>query len=423
MIRRIQALNFRCLRYVDVRFDRFHVLVGPNGSGKSALFDAIAFMGEVVRDGLEAAVGNGTANFRDLVWDRHSGGTGFELAIEVDVPVDLRERLPSEQDFRVFRYEVAICDDSAGLRIASERALLMPRPTKPPESRRRSLFPSPLSPPTTILLGRGEPGMKSVLSKSNQGTDSYYVETAPIAGQVRVTTVAFGPPRSALGNLPESPDKFPVSTSVKRMLAGGVSRICLGNKVMRRPSPPQYELNGFAGDGSNLPWVVKQLREQNATDYVEWLDHVRNVLPDLADVHVTVRSEDRHAYLTLVYGTGVEAPSWTASEGTLRLLALTLLAYLPGDREIHLIEGPENGIHRVALEAIRDSLWSAYDAQVLATTHSPALIQPVEPSEVFCFDRDNDGATDIVRGNEHPILANWQGALDKTVLFATGLVG
>ena len=39
MIRRIQALNFRCLRYVDVELDRFHILVGPNASGKSTLFD------------------------------------------------------------------------------------------------------------------------------------------------------------------------------------------------------------------------------------------------------------------------------------------------------------------------------------------------------------------------------------------------
>ena len=55
MIRRIQALNYRCLRYVDVSLDRFHVLIGPNASGKSTLFDAIAFLGDLVRDGLERA--------------------------------------------------------------------------------------------------------------------------------------------------------------------------------------------------------------------------------------------------------------------------------------------------------------------------------------------------------------------------------
>ena len=63
MIRRIQALNFRCLRYVDVELGRFHILVGPNASGKSTLFDVIAFLGDLVSNGLEAAVESRTSNF------------------------------------------------------------------------------------------------------------------------------------------------------------------------------------------------------------------------------------------------------------------------------------------------------------------------------------------------------------------------
>ena len=82
MIRRLQALNFRCLRYVDVELGRFHILVGPNASGKSTLFDAIVFLGELVSKGLEAAVECRTSNFQDLVWGRPPDGLGFELAVE-----------------------------------------------------------------------------------------------------------------------------------------------------------------------------------------------------------------------------------------------------------------------------------------------------------------------------------------------------
>ena len=423
MIRRIQALNFRCLRYLDLRLDRFHVLIGPNASGKSTLFDAIAFLGDLVRDGLEGAVAGRTANFQDLVWDRPSGEIGFELAIEVDVPDDLAHRLPPESGFRVFRYEIAIREDRDGPRISSERALLMPRPKKLQQPRQFSLFPDPPAPPGSILLGRGRAGMRSVLSKRDRGADSYYVETAAKAGKGWVTTIAFGPRRSTLGNLPESQEKFPVATFLKRKLEGGIRRVFLDSEAMRRPSPPEYGANGLADDGSNLPWVVRRLHEQHAADYREWLNHVRTVLADLADLRVVVRPEDRHAYLTLQYDTGVEVPSWTASDGTMRLLALTLLAYLPDNRDIHLLEEPENGVHPLALEGIRDSLWSAYDAQVLATTHSPALLGLVEPSEVLCFGKNEDGATDVVRGNEHPILATWQGSLDKQVLFAKGIIG
>ena len=55
IINRIQVLNYGCLRYVDVPLDRFHVLIGPNASGKSTLMDAIKFVSDVVRDGVEAA--------------------------------------------------------------------------------------------------------------------------------------------------------------------------------------------------------------------------------------------------------------------------------------------------------------------------------------------------------------------------------
>ena len=55
-IRRVQAMNYRCLRDVDVELDQFHVLVGANGSGKSALFDALLFAQDLLSRGLDTAV-------------------------------------------------------------------------------------------------------------------------------------------------------------------------------------------------------------------------------------------------------------------------------------------------------------------------------------------------------------------------------
>ena len=76
MIRRIQALNYRCLRYVDVRLDRFHVLVGPNASGKSTLLDVVMFLGDMLSGGLGSAVDKRTQNFQDMVWGRPGRGSG-----------------------------------------------------------------------------------------------------------------------------------------------------------------------------------------------------------------------------------------------------------------------------------------------------------------------------------------------------------
>ena len=111
------------------------------------------------------------------------------------------------------------------------------------------------------------------------------------------------------------------------------------------------------------------------------------------------------------------------SDGTLRLLALTLLAYLPGIEGVFLIEEPENGIHPRAVETVFQSLSSVYGAQVLLATHSPVVLSIARPEQVLCFAKTADGATDLVRGSEHPRLKEWKGETDLGTLFASGVLG
>jgi len=198
----------------------------------------------------------------------------------------------------------------------------------------------------------------------------------------------------------------------------------LDSSEMRKPSPPIDRSGGLGADGSGLPWAIKQLQRKNEKDYKEWLAHVQTTLPDLASIRVVERPEDLHAYLMLCYKTGVEIPSWTASDGTLRFLALTLLAYLPASDEVYILEEPENGVHPLALDAIYDSLSSLYDSQVLVATHSLAFLKLAKPEETLCLAKNEEGATDILRGNEHPFLRDWkESVVDMELLFATGVIG
>ena len=116
-------------------------------------------------------------------------------------------------------------------------------------------------------------------------------------------------------------------------------------------------------------------------------------------------------------------PSWLLSDGTLRLLALTLLAYLPHNQGVYLIEEVENGIHPHAIEAVFESLSSVYDGQVLLTTHSPLVVGLTKPEQVLCFAKHSSGATAIVRSSEHPQLEDWRGQVDLGTLYAAGVLG
>ena len=169
--------------------------------------------------------------------------------------------------------------------------------------------------------------------------------------------------------------------------------------------------------------MIKKLEEEDPESYREWLLHVQTTLSELEYVGFVEREDDRHAYLKLRYKTGVEVPSWMASDGTLRLLALTLLAYLPGSDEVYVLEEPENGIHPLAVDCVFQSLSSVYDSQVLFATHSPVMLRMATLEEALCFAKDSYGATDIVRGNVHPRLQEWRGSPNMDLLFASGVIG
>jgi predicted ATPase len=141
------------------------------------------------------------------------------------------------------------------------------------------------------------------------------------------------------------------------------------------------------------------------------------------DVRTVIREEDRNRYLVIEYSGDLSVPSWTASDGTLRLLALTLPAYLPELTGVFLIEEPENGIHPRALECIFQSLSSVYEAQVLLATHSPVFVGIADPDQVMCFGKTVHGGVDIVRGDQHPKLEKWRRETNLGELFAAGVLG
>ena len=386
MIRRIQALNYRCLRFVDIPLGERLVLVGPNGAGKSTLVGALGFLSDLVRNGPAAAVAERAGEFRDLVWGRPAESPGFELAIELELPAEVREQLPPEKGFRTYRYEVALADGDCGAGIRAERGILEPL-REPAGAVQDYLFPDLPEPPATILAPARR-GARTVLSKSAGGTDRFYVEQDPKGW---VTEIALGSQRSALGGLPESSDRLPASTFARRALATAITRLGPRVAAMRGPCGPGVPDGELLETGFNLPWVVRRLRDEHREDFDEWLTLLRGSLPGLDDIHFARRTADRYGYLVLRYGGGLEIPAWLASGGTLRLIALTLPAFLPDAGGVLLVEQPERGIHPDALGTLHAALSALPGHQLIAATCSPALQALFGADEVLSVERREDG--------------------------------
>ena len=411
MVRRIQALNYRCLGHVDVRLDgNFHILVGPNASGKSTLLDVVGFFADLTPGSIESAVRKRVPDFRDLIWGRQGGHGRFELALELDAAASSEDAATDG-----IRYELVVRNGEDGPCIETVQGLVAATPVYQPRS--TTQFPAPLAPVSSIT-GSDQQENGVALFRGADAFTKYMDEF-----HSRIENIE--PERFTKGQLRELGDNLDAARAALKFSIFGsrVRRLLLDGRQLREASPPAHVRMGLSPDGSNLPWMVLQLVEKQNARFHEWLDHVRIVLPDLKDIRVVERDDDHRAYLMLSYGAGIEVPSWSVSEGTMRLLALTLIAYLPDAGQIYLIEEPENGIHPLAVEAVYQSLSSIYDSHVFVTTHSPTLLGCASPREVLCFARDQDGATDVISGVDHPRLGEWRRAADMDLLFAPDVLG
>ena len=94
---------------------------------------------------------------------------------------------------------------------------------------------------------------------------------------------------------------------------------------------------------------------------------------------------------------GVDVPANLVSGGVLVTLAFLTMAELNGD--LLLIEEPENGLHPARLQGIVEMLRSVCDrrpgSQVLLTTHSPLLLDYVQPEQVRLFSRNKAGNVEV----------------------------
>ncbi len=425
MIRRIEALNYRCLRYVSQPLGHFHVLVGPNASGKSNFLDVLGLVRDILTQGLDNTILSHEGLVQLIGRARHVGelifnqiADRFELAIELEIPDKLRTK--AHNRYQIARYEIAIGKGTENdeLTIINEALWFCPKPRSRTTSQ-ASPFPNEPAPPVSVFTNRGQKGWHRAIGKTKSGYYSFISETEGWRGSSR----RVDPCRAALADLFLYETLFPITLWVRNILMDGIHVLALNSAAMRCPSRPSL-LYRFYTDGSNLPLVVRGLRNHHKKDFKDWLEHLRTVLPDLQTIDVIERPGDGYLYLNVHYS-NLESPvpSWLLSDGTLRLFALLLLVYLPYHQEVYLIEEVENGIHPRAIEAVFESLSSVYDGQVLLATHSPLIVGLTKPEQVLCFAKNPSGATSIGRGSEHPKLKDWREQVDLGTLYAAGVLG
>jgi predicted ATPase len=440
LITRIEAYGYRCFPELSVDLDRYHVLAGANGAGKTTLLDIPTLLGDLL--GQQRAVaaflerqGQGRpARAATLTELLHKGqGESVAFAVEARLDDDVVEVLAGSSQVRLghrrlptlLRYELRLEIGRRMLNVAdeylflysSEETLSGPGPQPEP-----GVFPQGVP---VAWTGNNPalryPDWQPVIVREGGSPTRFIPETTTQSTDIPPLRVP--PGQLALGAVPADPTLFPAALWLAQLLREGVVFFDPDWKALRRPAPPG-DPDRLLPSGINLPWLAYDLKNADPAEFASWIDHVRTALPQVASIDAIERTEDHYAYLEVTYAGGHTVTSSGLSEGTLRILAMTILPFLrpevmPG---LLVTEEPENGIHPRAIETIVESLRSLRDSQVLVSTHSPIVLAHTELAEVLAARLNADGSVSVIPGDEHPRLRDWHGSLDLGTLFSTGVL-
>lgn len=445
MITRLEATRYRCFEHLSVDVGDFRVLVGANGSGKTTVLDLPVLLGDLLRANNVSApfmerrpeLPPRAGSLNELVFAGR--GSDFSLAVEARLPEAVqskvleglfaskrteRSRQALQEDRRQWpthiRYEI-------GLRIGADQSLLV-------AYEYLFLFPEADGPDRRQAGFHGATAASKkrwhLTLKREIGYESEFKPETPHAKAVKV-----GLPETLLAMprvLFESEAGYPAARWLHSLLTTDAVFLEPSWSAMRQASPPGQP-KVITANGRNIPWLALELKREGAPEatpagyrserYADWIAHVQTALPQVTDIEVREREDDHHAYFVVSYKGDFKVPSPGLSDGTLRILTLTLLPYLSKQPAILVTEEPENGIHPRAIEAVLQSLSSMYDSQVWVSSHSPVVLARAKLDQLLCARLASEGGVEMVAGTDHPRLQEWRGGIDLGSLFAAGVLG
>ena len=434
MITRIEAYRYRCFERLQLDLGPYQVLVGRNGAGKSTLLDIPVLLGEMLESrsidkaffGDRGRLAPRAVTPLDLVFA--GKGDWFSLAIEVLLPdvvatqlerKSFEEASPRERAGLVknpdraagsFRYEIAFRVTEGTVTISQEQLFLLPR--------------------DRALIGETPAGLwgdqefyntalvRRVINRGSDGICFFDPEVGKKADPQRAN-MPLGTP--ALAGAPVDLGLYGATEWLRNHLGRDVLPVNLDLSAMRQPQRKPAAGSAIAADGTTLPWSVMAL--QDLPDrHQEWIDHVSAALPLLENVTARAQDADGRAYLEVLYRTGFSVKSIGLSDGTLTLLALSILPFLDNIPAFVAVEEPENGIHPKAIEVLLESLQAVTGSQIWVTTHSPIVVAVTKPEHLLCLSLTKDKGVQIQKGIDHPVLSTWEGIPSLDVLFNAGVL-
>jgi predicted ATPase len=226
---------------------------------------------------------------------------------------------------------------------------------------------------------------------------------------------------------PEGTGDAPPPDYVRRIRSVAFHR--LSGRRLAVPSYTEEEIPRLGEEGEGLASVIGDLKEERRDHFDMLLDHVRMVIPSVRDVRVRRAKVDRRLVRIARIGdreypleetltvAGQEllvdfqdisgVPAVHVSDGTLLVIGAFAALFGRVRKTLLLLDDLENSLHPAAQREFAKALHQLVDPsgyrQVIATTHSPYVVDELAPEEVWVLTQEG-GVISARRLSDHPNL-------------------
>jgi predicted ATPase len=369
MISAVRFQYFKALRDVSTSLGRLSVFVGPNASGKTSILEGIHYIAQSTRND-PSSIFSGPRTPKllyagppdgELTFQCSAGGSGMLLTIWpiVDFVDDDQRASLSEEGWHFVR-------SGSG----------------------------------------GEWSFNRLYRGPNTEIDLNWKQWERLDDQTRQEIVSCG------------------SAVLLRLEA---SRLAAPSYVVRETPRVEYDGEGLAStllymkgndeelfanlerSMQTLIPTVKKIRFRKSKVFRKEVDYLER-----DGQRTPVVSEREYMGDALVFDTssGKEIPAHQMSEGTLLLLGMLTVLHGPQQPRVVLIDDLDRALHpraqRQFVESLRQWLDQRNDLQVIATTHSPYLLDALEPDEVTLTTLNDEGFTACAPLRDHRDFPKWK---------------
>lgn len=400
MLTRLVVNGFKNLVDFDMDFGPYTCIAGPNGVGKSNIFDAIQFLSLLTECTINQAAlqirnsGEDTGEIADLFFtgdvERHNR---LEFAVEMIVDRAVADDFgrEAEASSSFLRYEVAFHYEPPSPTAGHLGGLVLEREELRPIAAGQAW--------QHLRFPHNKARFRDSVVYNKRHSRSGYISTTvdKESGQTAIVVhqdggshgrgrpaPAKGATRTIIGT--ENTATTPTILAARREMQNW-RILALEPAAMRRPD--RYtQAPGITADGAHIPATLQhQANVASQEDVYATVASRLSYMVPVRALRVTKDDVRQLLSLELEEESGLQLRANSISDGTLRFLALVVLAEVANTTGLYCMEEPENGIHPAKLAVMNKLLQDiAVDIeepigtdnllrQVIVATHSPYFVQ------------------------------------------------